>query len=66
MSLKFRLWVAYQAIICGRFLVDRPIHVHVMVPGDCKFTAEEIRKICNGVHEDFYRICSEASVNDSR
>ncbi|MGA9138860.1 MAG: hypothetical protein WBZ29_01460 [Methanocella sp.] len=64
MSLKFRLWVAYQAFFHGRFLVDRPIYVQVIVPGDCRFTAEEIRKVCNGVHDELSRIISEANVND--
>ena len=66
MSLKFRLWVAYQAIVRGQFLVDKPIYVQVMVPGDCKFTAEEIRKISNGVHDEMYSIVKEVNAKDSR
>jgi hypothetical protein len=66
LSLKFRLWVAYQAFVHGQFLVDRPIYVQVMVPRDCKFTAEEIRKVCNGVHDEMFRIANEVNANDSR
>lgn len=66
LSLKFRLWVAYQAFVHGRFLVDRPIYVQVIVPGDCRFTTEEIRKVCNGVHDEMFRIVNEVNANDSR
>jgi hypothetical protein len=66
LSLKFRLWVAYQAIVCGRFLVDRPINVQVMVPKDCKFTMEEIQKICNEAHDEISRIVNEVNTDGFR
>jgi hypothetical protein len=66
MSLKFRLWVAYQAFVHGRFLVDRPIYVQIMVPEDCRFTAEEIRKVCKGVHDEMFRIVNEVEADGPR
>ncbi|HEY3272598.1 MAG TPA: hypothetical protein VGJ92_02480 [Methanocella sp.] len=66
MSLKFRFWVAYQAFVHGRFLVDRPIYVQVMVPKDCKFTAEDIQKVCNEAHDEISRIVNEINAYGPR
>ncbi len=64
MSLKFRLWAAYQAFFHGRYLVDHPIYVQVVVPDDCQFTEEEILKVREGLHEEMFRIINEVNSND--
>jgi hypothetical protein len=66
LSLKFRFWVAYQAFVHGRFLVDRPIYVQIMVPKDCKFTAEEIQKVCKGAHDEISRVVNEINADSAR
>ena len=65
LSLTFRLWVAYQALFHGRYLVDRPFNVQIMVPRDCLFTDEEIRKVCGGVHAEIMRAVDDADAGDA-
>lgn len=66
LSLAFRLWVAYQAIIHGKYLVDRPVNMQIIIPGECHFTDEEIGKICSGVHDEIVRVVNEINARDAQ